>query len=114
MDATPTMTAVQHEAMRRQGRPGDGLEAVALALCGRRAGAEAHRLLVHEVHPVPYSLCEWARDRVTWRTTQLRPLLDNATKRGFAMLKIHSHPKGDPRFSGTDDAADAILIPAAR
>ena len=112
MDATLTMTAAQHEAMRRHLLPGDGLEAVALALCGRRAGAEVHRLLVHEVHPVPYSLCERAADRVTWRTTQLRPLLDKAAKRGFAVLKIHSHPTGYTRFSGTDDAADAILFPS--
>lgn len=112
MDATLTMTAAQHKTMRQHLLPGDGLEAVALALCGRRAGAETHRLLVHEVHPVPYSLCERAEDRVTWRTTQLRPLLDKAAKRGFAVLKIHSHPTGHPRFSGTDDAADGILFPS--
>lgn len=112
MDATLTMTAAQHEALRRHLLPGDGLAAVALALCGRRAGPALHRLLVHEVHEVPYSICERSADRVTWRTTQLKPLLDKAAKRGLALLKIHSHPSGFPRFSATDDAADAILFPA--
>jgi len=67
---------------------------------------------MHEVHPVPYSLCERAEDRVKWSTNQLRPLLDKARKRGFALLKIHSHPTGYPRFSGVDDASDAILFPS--
>lgn len=110
MRATLTMTADQHEALRRHLFPGDGFEAVAVALCGRREGADVHRLLVHEVHPVPYALCERKEDRVTWRTTQLRPLLEKAMRRGFALLKIHSHPGGFPQFSSVDDAADAILF----
>lgn len=112
MDVTLTMTAAQHEALRRHLIPGDGLEAVALALCGRRAGTKVHRLLVHEVHPVPHELCERAVDRITWPTAPLRPLLERAAKHGLAILKIHSHPTGYPRFSGADDTADAILFPS--
>jgi len=33
-------------------------------------------------------------------------------QKGFAILKIHSHPGGYPRFSSVDDAADAALFPS--
>lgn len=112
MRTTLSMTAEQHERLRRHLFPGDGLEAVALVLCGRRAGQDRHRLLVREVHPVPHERCTRAPDRVTWPTGLLRPLLERATDEGLAILKIHGHPSGYPRFSAVDDAADAALFPS--
>jgi hypothetical protein len=110
--STLTMTAAQHEGLLRHVLPGDGLEAVALALCGRYAGRGLHRLLVHEVHLIPLDACIRAPDRITWPTSFLRPLLDEAIRKGFGILKIHSHPGGYPRFSQVDDASDAALFPS--
>ena len=116
MTSTPvalSLTGAQHQRIRDHLFPADGKEAVALLLCGRHAGEERHRLLVHEVVPVPYSRCTVReRDRVTWPTDLLDPLLARATKDGFAIVKIHGHPTGFPRFSETDDASDKELFPS--
>jgi ThiF family/Prokaryotic homologs of the JAB domain len=112
MRTTLTLTAAQHEILESRLLPGDGLEAVALALCGRHAGPKTHRLLVREIHPSPYDACTRAANRVVWPTSLLKPLLEQARREGLAILKIHSHPGGYPRFSGLDDAADAALFPS--
>lgn len=111
MRTTLTMTAAQHAEIRTH-LLSDGLEAVALALCGRYAGRDVHRLLVREVHLVPYERCVRAADRVTWPTDVLRPLLERAAKDNLAILKIHGHPSGYDRFSGVDEAADKALFPS--
>jgi hypothetical protein len=93
-----------------------------LAICGRGEGpngngspefATPRRVLaVHRVVPIPYEQClVRAPDRVTWSTELLVPLLEEAQKRGMAILKIHSHPGGYRRFSPVDDAADRDLFP---
>ena len=96
--------------------PGDGLEAVALAMCGRAVGpgpawpadlrVSRQALVVHRLVLVPYSRCERAENRVTWPTDLLVPLLTEAARRNFAILKIHSHPGDYRRFSPVDDASD--------
>jgi hypothetical protein len=106
------MTALQHGELFHRLLPGDGLEAVALVLCGRAKGADLHRLLVREIHPIPLKACARAANRVTWPTSYLRPLLEQARQKGFGILKIHSHPGAYPRFSGIDDASDAALFPS--
>jgi hypothetical protein len=105
------LSDAQHGALMDHLLPGDGLEAVAVALCGRRPGAAAHSLTVRTVVPIPYSECR-ARtpDRVTWTTLRLVPLLEEAARRDLAVLKIHSHPGGYGTFSEVDDAADADLF----
>lgn len=96
--------------------PGDGHEAVALALCGQaRSGAgQAHPdvLTVCRVEPVPYEFCAVRTpDQVTWATAQILPeLLCEAQKRHLLLLKIHSHPGGWPKFSRYDDQADRELF----
>ena len=52
------MTGRQHTALASHLFPGDGNEAVAIALCGRRAGQEAHILTVHRIMPIPYEDCQ--------------------------------------------------------
>lgn len=92
--------------------PEDGFEAVAIALCGRRKGAHRHRLLVHRIFLVPYEKCsERAPDRVTWPTDVLLPLLHDAEKHGWAVVKIHGHRAYD-RFSSIDDISDRALFPS--
>jgi len=105
-----TMTAAQHARLRHHLFPGDGLEAAALALCGRARNDGAERLVVYRVEPVPYSECERHSDLIRWKTDSMVPLLTEAALRGLAVLKIHSHPTGYPRFSDQDDRADRELF----
>lgn len=87
--------------------PGDGLEAVAVALCGRRPGEVAHYLSLRSIVPIPHDECRVrAPERGTWSTRRVVPLLEQAVRRGMAILKVHSHPGGYPRSSETDDTAD--------
>jgi hypothetical protein len=109
---TLTLTQAQHGALRSHLFPADGCEAVALILCARRAGKNRHRLLARRVVPVPYADCRLRRpDRVVWSTDLLPPLLDEAEKKGWALVKIHGH-LSFPSFSTTDDEADAALFPS--
>ena len=105
------LTELQHGELRRHLFPGDGLEAVAVALCGMRNGTSSQVLSIHRVVPIPYDECQVRRvDRVTWSTKRLVPLLDEAAKRGMGILKVHCHPTGYPLFSEADDASDHDLF----
>jgi hypothetical protein len=96
-----------HRALRAHLLPGDGLEAVAVALCGRRRSKTHHVLTVKSVVPIPYDECKVRTpDRVTWSTQRLIPLLEEASRRDLGILKIHSHPGGYPQFSEVDDESD--------
>jgi hypothetical protein len=105
-----TMTEEQHRALCGHLFPGDGLEAVALLLCGRRAGRR-HRLLVREIIPIAHAECKRSADRVTWSTEFLPALLERADKRDLSVLKIHSHA-AYRQFSKIDDVADSALFPS--
>ena len=105
------LTKKQHDVAKAHLLPGDGLEAVAIALCGRRRGDAVHALSVLDLVPIPYDECSVRRaDRVTWSTKRLIPLLERAAKYDLAILKIHSHPGGYGAFSSIDDASDADLF----
>ena len=109
---TLTLTARQHAELMRHLFPNDGCEAVALVLCGRRRGSQRHRLLVRRIVPVPYEVCSVRLpDRVTWSTDILPPLLEEATRFGLAIVKIHGH-RDFPRFSETDNGSDRALFPS--
>ena len=110
--ATLSLTEHQHAELMAHLFPADACEAVAIALCGRRRGAERHRLLVRHLFPVPYEACsERKPDRVTWPTDVLPPLLEDAAREGMAVLKIHGHRHPSP-FSDTDNRADRALFPS--
>jgi hypothetical protein len=100
-----------HERLRAHLLPGDGLEAVAVALCGRRRSKERHVLTVQAIEPIPYEECKVRTPtQVTWSTNRLKPLLEKAERRDLAILKIHSHPTGYRAFSETDDRSDDDLF----
>lgn len=114
-DVSLTLSGDQHELLRRHLFPGDGKEAVAIALCGRRNGPRRHRLVVQEIFNVPLDACtERTAGSVTWRTDLIAPLLDKAEARGLSVVKIHSHPGGYRAFSRPDDISDSRLLPAVR
>lgn len=105
------ITGRHHAALKSHLFPGDGKEAVALVLCGRRNGAGTHVLMTWRISPVPYNDCRVRTpSQVTWNTDLLEPLLVEASKKGLAILKIHSHPSGFANFSSTDDVADKELF----
>jgi len=111
MHVTLRLTQTDHAALKSHLLPGDGLEAVAVALCGRRRSGSRHALTVQQIVSIPDGECSVRTpDRVTWSTERLRPLLERATARDLAILKIHSHPGGYAQFSSVDDAADADLF----
>jgi len=104
------LTGRQHDAIRRYLLPGDGLEAVALALCGRRRGEGEHVLTVRKVVFVPYDHCDRGPTRVRWATDILVPLVEEAGRHHMAILKMHSHPHGGRRFSPVDDVSDTEIF----
>ncbi len=105
------LTQKDHALLKSHLLPGDGLEAVAVALCGRRRGFAHHCLTVRSVVTIPYNECkERTPDRVTWSTQRLLPLLKEAERRDLAILKIHSHPGGYSQFSSVDDESDIDLF----
>ena len=106
------MTESQERSLRSHLFPGDGLEAVALLLCGRRAGADRHVFCVQHVVEIPYDECDRSAGRVTWPTFYVDRLLDEAYGRGMAVVKIHGHPGGFKQFSAVDDFSDRRLFSA--
>ena len=99
-----------YEIVRRHLFPGDGKEAIALLLCGRREGEDRRILTVREIAPVPYDDCSVRTpDRVVWSTDILDRLMAKIWKSGLSIVKIHSHPGGYDRFSPMDDESDSAL-----
>ena len=95
--------------------PSDGKEAVALLLCGHRSGDRRQRLVVQEIHDIPYDECsERTAALVTWPPDYIAPMLDRAAEKGFSVIKVHSHPTGYAGFSATDDEGDTRLLPMIR
>lgn len=104
------LTGTQHVGLRSHLFPGDGQEAVAVALCGRRAGDEVHVLTVRELTLIQHTDCRRTATSVTWDPTCLAPLLNRAAREGGAIVKFHSHPCELPEFSQADDRSDALLF----
>jgi hypothetical protein len=101
------LTQAQHEVLRAHLFPGDGKEAVALLLCGRRSGASRHILTVREIHPVPYEHCiERTPIRVTWSTDIIDNLIPSVIANDYSIVKVHSHLTELRSFSETDDISD--------
>lgn len=90
--------------------PGDGLEAAAVALCGRYTHGDTIQLLVHELTLIPYNECVRKPDLLNWKTERVIPYFERVAQKDFAILKIHSHPGGYDDFSRTDDKADRELF----
>ncbi|HEY3165823.1 MAG TPA: Mov34/MPN/PAD-1 family protein, partial [Candidatus Binatia bacterium] len=111
---TLTLTGDQHAHLRSFLFPDDGREAVAVMLCGRRDGDRRHRLLVREIHGIPYNECERTPMNVTWQPDYIVPILERAAAKRLSVVKIHSHPGGYAAFSKTDDEGDARLLPMIR
>ncbi|HEY4193939.1 MAG TPA: ThiF family adenylyltransferase [Mucilaginibacter sp.] len=111
MNYSLKISGIHHTLLINHLFPGDDLEAVALAICGRHETNSGIIFLVHEVITVPYSLCAIRTpDRVTWSTEGLSEILQKASRKGLSILKIHSHPGGFSNFSTIDDQSDKELF----
>ena len=104
------LTGRQYGDLRRHLFPGDGKEAVTVALCGRTASPGSEVLLFHRMEFIPYEVCERSGDRIQWPPTFVEPFFRAAAEDDFAIVKVHSHPGGYGRFSRTDDDSDRTLF----
>ncbi len=90
----------------------DDKEAVAIALCGQRRGT-GHQLLVHKLILIPHEDCDVrSATTIAWSTDLIIPALVEANRRGWSVVKFHSHPGGYNAFSEQDDRSDAALFPS--
>ena len=106
-----TISGRDYDSLQKHLYPGDGKEAVAIAICGRQKNKQQKRLLVHEIVPIPYEDCFIREPNlVKWSTKLFIPYLEKAAKKGLGILKIHSHPNGYESFSITDDTSDKELF----
>ena len=105
------MTTAQHEQIRKHLFPGDGCEAVAIAICGRSSHKSSSILLVQDVLEISYEACRVRKpDRVTWNPDVIVPTLERAMNNALSVIKIHSHPGGYRQFSNADDISDKELF----
>src|SRR5579872_2813841 len=104
------MTGVQHRELHSHLFPGDGNEAVALLLCGRRSGDERHVFTAKRTVIIPHERCQRRPDRITWPTEFLDSLWPEARKEHLAIAKVHSHTSEYRHFSATDNGSDKALF----
>lgn len=105
------MTSAHHAQIKKHLFPGDGCEAVAIAICGRSSSSASNTLLVQQVHTIPYDACRIRTpERVTWSPDVLASVLEKAMNDDLSIIKIHSHPGGYRQFSNTDDQSDTELF----
>ena len=110
MDYVVRLTSRQHAELKAHLFPGDGLEAAALVLCGRLRGRGRHALMVRKIVLIPHADCERTEVTITWPTRFADDLVQEAAKRGMAVLKVHSHPGGLETFSAFDDKSDTSFL----
>jgi hypothetical protein len=105
------IAGVHYDELKTHLYPGDGKEAIALALCGRLELNEITYFFVHKIHKIPYSSCKVREELyLDWETESIQSVLIEAEKNNLSVLKIHSHPTGIRNFSKTDDTSDHILF----
>ncbi len=101
------ISGYHHEILMKHLLPPDGKEAVAVALCGRFDSQFEKILLVHDIKLIPYEDCYTREtDLLQWSTASITPYFERIAISDLAILKIHSHPGGYPKFSVTDDLSD--------
>jgi len=105
------LTVEQHAQLRKHLFPGDGKEAVAVALCGRLTLSDVDILCIHLLHPIGHDQCkERTPDRVIWEPRLAHAVFERAGAKSMAILKIHNHSTGYSDFSVFDDRSDAELF----
>ena len=111
VDTSFRMTSVHHIQLMAQLFPGDGREAVAIAVCGHSRGPTREALIVQQIEAIPHGICRREADSITWPTEYIMPILNRAAEQNLRLVKIHSHPGGFSEFSQQDDRSDRSLFP---
>lgn len=106
------LTQSQYDELRLHLFPGDGKEAVAFLVCGRRHGVQKHIFTVQKVVPVAYGDCSVrAPDQVVWSTDVVDKLIGQCYGNGLGIVKVHCHPGNSIRhFSWIDEQSDSTLF----
>lgn len=104
------MTGIAYQQFKEHLFPGDGCEAVAFALCGSLETENESIFTIHSAYLYPHDKCTVRHgDQVEWSPAEIVDLFDQCRKKGFRLLKIHSHPEYWPHFSKVDDLSDRDL-----
>lgn len=104
------LTGDQHQLLKSHLHPGDGREAGAWLLCGRRKDGERSILCGRQVFPIAHDASVRTAHSVTWCVDSLGPVLDVARElEAPAIVHIHSHPEGSNVFSAVDGECDRVL-----
>ncbi|MFZ2285049.1 MAG: ThiF family adenylyltransferase [Lutibacter sp.] len=106
------ISGVHYKELERHLFPGDGKEAVSIALCGRNFDQDGNNfMLVHQIINIPYEYCAIREpNKVEWSTEILSLYLEKVLNKGLAIIKIHCHPGGYEQFSDVDDDSDIELF----
>jgi len=104
------ITEKMHQELKNHLHCGDGLEALAFALCGRLSNQGQDFLFVHKLILMPYERCERSETSVAWKTIDVEPILEEALEKGFGVVKFHSHFVAESNFSILDDESDTIFF----
>jgi hypothetical protein len=113
IDVLVRLTGRQHRELEEHLYPGDGNEAVAIVIAGRRSGDDRHVLSAQKLVLIPHDECiERSGDVVRWPTRRLQVELPSVAAKNLAVIKVHSHPGGFEEFSVRDDEADRELFPS--
>jgi len=105
------IAGIHFAALQEHLYPGDGFEAVSVALCSSISSDESTYFFVHKVKHIPYEDCTIRESAfLDWSTQVIQPLLIEADKKNLSVLKIHSHPNGYSAFSETDNNSDLDLF----
>ncbi|MBL7910096.1 MAG: ThiF family adenylyltransferase [Bacteroidia bacterium] len=114
MELQLRISGVHHQMLKKHLLPEDGLESVAVALCGRYMDKDNIVLTVHDITLIPDSEClSREEDLLQWPTQKAIPYFERIGKSDLAIMKIHSHPGGYNKFSSTDDKSDAEFFDSA-
>lgn len=104
------ITEKMHQELKNHLHCGDGLEALAFALCGRLSNNGQDFLFVHKLLLMPYNRCERSETFVAWKTIDVEPILEEALDNGLGIIKFHSHFVTGSEFSLLDDKSDTTFF----
>jgi ThiF family/Prokaryotic homologs of the JAB domain len=114
METVFALSGRQYAELQKHLYPGDGHEGVALVLCGRGRIAESERLTARRVIPIPHGdVTARGPDEIEWSVEDhVLPLVEEMERDDLALVVVHCHPGGYPKFSAVDDEADRLLFPS--
>lgn len=114
MELQLRISGLHHQILKKHLLPSDGLESVAVAICGRYMDEENIILTLHDIILIPDEECfSREEDLLQWPTEKAIPFFEKIGNNDLAIMKIHSHPGGYNNFSKTDDKSDAEFFDSA-